>query len=872
MSPIQALQQGTIRALGSSQVITTPDSVVKELVDNALDANCSSIQVEISSNTLDVVQVRDNGHGIAPGDRALICKRYCTSKIKSQEEFRLLGGTTDGEVAATALKFARDGEIVSEGVASQPVGTTVRAVDLFSTLPVRKQAAKKNAAKCLNKVKATLQAYAMARPSVRFSLKVLKSKNDKNNWTYAPKSNPSVEDATLKVVGNNCASRCHVLHVEHDDIEMCAYLPKIDADPSKVSGIGDFFSVDSRPVSANRGLLKQLLEAYKERLRSSRPHSIDIKQPFIWLNIACPPGFYDVNVEPAKNDVIFDDGDKIVQAFHKLLDIAYAVAPSQSAKSSVTPPRPRTSVRQRVSFSVLEDDAEMHSSREQSARRHTPECRSTSPDIDTRNRKEGVVLEDDSVRLPAAADASLPKGMDPFAITRLQANPVVPRINLPRPQRESSQRLQDLSDSEINAKETSHGLPPYPPWTLPTPANSSSPARAPRSSFSDHEDIEGLTMPLSSAESSDSEDIANEKDAAPRGDLLTQQQFNNFLTPHFTPSPHRPPSPTLSMISEQPPSTNPSASLPRPSFHQPNKLLTHVPKEAKRRPAPARKKSEQGPQGTYNDPFGLFTKKPPPSKKLRESKAERPNRSIQDMFIGQRVNASIKQHHTQSSLGRQRFGPQRAELSTLHKQSGNGALTGGVSGRLSGSVVTQVDRRGIKNLHTDFEIASQLPSDSATGRTSTPAPHGQIQRQDIATAPRPDVHPQFDTPSEVERTFHPRETIPLHLPLNHLKHLSHLSYLQSEPFWTNSPELFVTEDAELFFNDFTPGTLSAVSSTVSSTEFRPSAHEMDEWRHVILTWLREKEGLKFVNALIEREKEGRIVDLERAVEVMYDGA
>ncbi len=132
---IRALPAVTVRVIGASQVLTDPSSVVKELIDNALDARASSIFVEISANTLDVIQVRDNGHGIVPEDRAMVCRRYCTSKIRHYSDLKDIGGkwlgfrgealasaaelsgtltlTTrvEGEDVATALRVAKSGEV-----------------------------------------------------------------------------------------------------------------------------------------------------------------------------------------------------------------------------------------------------------------------------------------------------------------------------------------------------------------------------------------------------------------------------------------------------------------------------------------------------------------------------------------------------------------------------------------------------------------------------------------------------------------------------------------------------------------------------------------------------------------------------------------
>ena len=133
--PIQALPPSTAARLTSTQVILDPYSAVKELLENALDARATSVSIEVASNGLETIQVRDNGHGIAPEDRGLVCERYCTSKIRDLEELKVLGGRSlgfrgealssltevagglslttrvEGEKAATKMEIGRDGRI-----------------------------------------------------------------------------------------------------------------------------------------------------------------------------------------------------------------------------------------------------------------------------------------------------------------------------------------------------------------------------------------------------------------------------------------------------------------------------------------------------------------------------------------------------------------------------------------------------------------------------------------------------------------------------------------------------------------------------------------------------------------------------------------
>lgn len=124
----------------------------------------------------------------------------------------------------------------SEERVSQAVGTTVRVTDFLKSLPVRRQTALKDATKQLAKIKRTLQAYALARPSIRMSLKVLKAKNDKSNWMYAPKSEASVADAAVKIIGKRVSDQCQWTVWSSDSPSIptplaCTELPA-DSDPS----------------------------------------------------------------------------------------------------------------------------------------------------------------------------------------------------------------------------------------------------------------------------------------------------------------------------------------------------------------------------------------------------------------------------------------------------------------------------------------------------------------------------------------------------------------------------------------------------------------------------------------------------------------
>ncbi|EXJ78182.1 hypothetical protein A1O3_09343 [Capronia epimyces CBS 606.96] len=366
--PISALPEATSRALGSSLVLNDAKSVVKELVDNALDARASAISIEISANTLDVIQVKDNGTAIGIEDRQLLCRRGCTSKIRSMDDLARLGGTflgfrgealasmaelsqavvvttrVDGEIVATSLKYGASG-LLSSSSASHPVGTTMRVQQFLSNIPVRKQTALKNSARTLQAIRAALFQFAFARPDVRFSFKVLKGKNDKLNWTYAASSNDSLLEVGAKIVGKDLVSQCTASSISsadpeiemEDGWEIDALLVSLDTE--KVRGGNQYISIDGRPVSSDRGTMKEIITTYKRYLQHAldRSDTSPISRPFLAMQIRCPPETYDVNIEPAKDEVLFFRPYLLLSLVESLFQKVYGVLNDETH----TPEKPR---------------------------------------------------------------------------------------------------------------------------------------------------------------------------------------------------------------------------------------------------------------------------------------------------------------------------------------------------------------------------------------------------------------------------------------------------------------------------------------------------------------------------------------------------
>jgi DNA mismatch repair protein MutL len=359
---ISPLPEGTVRQLGSTLVITSPVLLLKELLDNAIDSGATSVDVLVSPNTVDRIEVRDNGHGINPNDFDFLGRPGHTSKLRSFDELDTLGGATLGfrgaalasanaladvslttrvptEHIATVISLAKGGGIGTQRHVGAPVGTTVSVTGLFSRLPVRLQLAVKEAPKSLAKMKDLLQSYALTRPGLRLRFTVLRTPN--LSWSYAPAPNAGVKEAAMQLFGTEFASQCTFRvfpsQTTRDDAGQLlaeqgpifeALLPTAEADPRKIAR-GAFLSVDARPVSSTRGTGKRLVSTFRRHLGDhfTRARSVDPpKDPFIKLNIRCPPGSYDVNVEPSKENVLFKDEQRILDELESFLSSVYAVS------------------------------------------------------------------------------------------------------------------------------------------------------------------------------------------------------------------------------------------------------------------------------------------------------------------------------------------------------------------------------------------------------------------------------------------------------------------------------------------------------------------------------------------------------------------
>ncbi|MDO6847487.1 DNA mismatch repair endonuclease MutL [Priestia megaterium] len=346
MGKIVQLSDELSNKIAAGEVVERPASVVKELVENAIDANSTVIEIELEEAGLSKIRILDNGDGIASEDCLTAFKRHATSKIKTEQDLfriRTLGfrgealpsiasvsmlelKTSTGEEAGTHLKL-RGGEIVHHELTSSRKGTELVIENLFFNTPARLKYMKTVNTE-LGNVTDVVNRLAMSHPEVSIRLM-----HQGRQLLYTNGSG-DVRQVLAAIYGMAVAKKMIPINVQSLDYEVNGYvaLPEITrASRNYMSTI-----INGRFVK-NYGLLKAVQQGYHTLLPIGR-------FPIVFLTITMDPLLVDVNVHPAKLEVrlskeaelfeLIEQGVKA--AFKKQQLIPDAVVPTKS-KAAVQP-------------------------------------------------------------------------------------------------------------------------------------------------------------------------------------------------------------------------------------------------------------------------------------------------------------------------------------------------------------------------------------------------------------------------------------------------------------------------------------------------------------------------------------------------------
>jgi DNA mismatch repair protein MutL len=313
---IRQLSDHAINQIAAGEVIERPASVVKELVENALDAGSGRISVATAAGGKTLIRVEDDGSGIPGDELPLAVERHCTSKLSEDDLFdiRSLGFRGEalpsiGAIARLSLTSRHAGDPhgwtvgVEGGVkrgpepAGRPVGTRVEVRDLFFATPARLKFLKSDRAEGAA-VTDVVKRLALANPSVRFEL----SGSDRQTLTFASASGETALAARIaQVMGTEFVENARPVDAVREGVRLhgLAGLPTFH----RANSLAQFFFVNGRPVR-DKLLMSALRGAYADVLARDR-------HPVAVLFIELDPRLVDVNVHPAKADVRFRDAQLV---------------------------------------------------------------------------------------------------------------------------------------------------------------------------------------------------------------------------------------------------------------------------------------------------------------------------------------------------------------------------------------------------------------------------------------------------------------------------------------------------------------------------------------------------------------------------------
>lgn len=344
--PIRVLPDHLINQIAAGEVIERPASVVKELVENALDAGASLIEIDIDAGGAKLIRVSDNGGGIPLDELAVALQRHATSKIASMDDLesvRSLGfrGEALPSIAsvsrltlASRVPGAAHGYRVdaSAGQISAPVaeamrpGTRIEAWDLFYNVPARRKFLKAERTE-FGHIEDWVRSLALARPAVEFRL-------SHNGRVQAP-LRPAADEAAMRlrlrsIVGPEFAERALRLDHEAAGVQLYGWVG-LPTD-ARAQADQQYFYVNGRLVR-DRLIAHGVRQAYADVLFHGR-------HPCFVLHLQIDPVRVDVNVHPAKHEVRFRDGrlvhDLIYRTLHEALAHTRAGALVSAPASTAT--------------------------------------------------------------------------------------------------------------------------------------------------------------------------------------------------------------------------------------------------------------------------------------------------------------------------------------------------------------------------------------------------------------------------------------------------------------------------------------------------------------------------------------------------------
>jgi len=322
MNKIHLLDEKTVNKIAAGEVVERPASIVKELVENSIDAGSKNITVEILEGGIPYIKVTDDGCGMNEIDAVLAFERHATSKIKSDEDlFNITTLGFRGEALASIAAVSKvvlqtkeenetfgtrlvveGGKILEKTRCGCQKGTSVEVKDVFFNTPARRKFLKRPSTEAMY-VTEVVTRLCLSNPGISF--KYVKDKKVQ----FITSGNGSIEDVILRLFGKEVHSALIFSEFEAEDLKVKAFATKNFLNYSNRNM--QFFYVNGRYVK-NKTLSAAVDEAFKTYVPSDR-------YPGVFLYLEINPRFIDVNIHPSKLEVKFSDDRRIFESVYRTI-------------------------------------------------------------------------------------------------------------------------------------------------------------------------------------------------------------------------------------------------------------------------------------------------------------------------------------------------------------------------------------------------------------------------------------------------------------------------------------------------------------------------------------------------------------------------
>ena len=324
MGNIVLLDELTINKIAAGEVIERPASVIKEMVENSIDAGATNITVEIKNGGISYIKVSDNGKGIAQDDLEIAFERHATSKIRSADDLNTVTSMGfRGEALASIAAIANvemisktqeqdigyrvvveAGDILEKEETAAPAGTTITVKNLFFNTPVRYKFLKKDYTES-GYIEDVITRIALVNPNIAFKL------INTGKTVIQTNGDGELKNVIYSIYGKDIANGIMEVNYKYEDLNIIGVIGKPEIARSNRSN--QLFFVNKRYIK-DKILTSATEQAYKGLIPIG-------KFGFAILNIEMNPAKVDVNVHPAKLEVRFEEENKVFQAiYHAIKD------------------------------------------------------------------------------------------------------------------------------------------------------------------------------------------------------------------------------------------------------------------------------------------------------------------------------------------------------------------------------------------------------------------------------------------------------------------------------------------------------------------------------------------------------------------------